>query len=161
MALRRLAAPASVIAVFVLVVALGGCGQGSVRRTPDLSQLPLVTGAQVLAEVRQCDAGANAFCGWELVVAARGYRSSDALAKAEHLHLKALGWTGANADTGQQRAADSPGHKLRVTYAPANGDLQGIDLGWIKRSRRITLALSRAMFEHTSALSVLYEEGAS
>ena len=48
----------------------------------------------------------------------------------------ALGWTGANADTGQQRAADSPGHKLRLTYAPAAGDLQGIDLGWIKRSRR-------------------------
>jgi hypothetical protein len=71
------------------------------------------------------------------------------------------GWTGADADSGEQRAADSPGHKLRVTYATAYGDLKGIDLGWIKRSRKLTLALSRAIFDHAAAMSMLLEVGAS
>ncbi len=85
----------------------------------------------------------------------------DALVKQEHALLLKDGWTGANAETGQQHAADSPGHKLRVTYATAFGDLLGIDRGWIKRSRTVTLALSRALFQRTAAMSMLLEIGAS
>ncbi len=152
---------AKLVALPAVIVALSGCGQSRSEHTPDLTKLPLVRGARVLVQVRQCDPGANAFCAWELVVAGPGYRSSAALVKAEHFHLKSLGWTSANADTGQQQAADSPGHRLRLTYATPDGDLRGIDLGWVKRSRTITLALSRAIFEHRSAISMLYEAGAS
>ena len=48
-----------------------------------------------------------------------------------------------------------------MTYATAYGDLKGIDLGWIKRSRTITLALSRALFDRASAMSVMLEVGSS
>ncbi len=152
---------ARLVAVPAVIVALAGCGQGNGQHTPNLAQLPLARGARVQVAVRRCDPGANAFCAWELLVSGSGYRSSIALLHAEHRQLKSLGWTSADADTGQQQAADSPGHRLRLTYATPDGDLRGIDLGWIKRSRTLTLALSRAMFAHTVAISVLYEEGAS
>jgi hypothetical protein len=145
----------------VLVVALAGCGQSTAQRTPDIAKLPLVSGAQVALRVQRCDKGVNAFCGYELVVAGPRYRSADQLVKDEHRLLLGRGWTGANAETGEQHAADSPGHKLRVTYATAYGDLKGIDLGWIKRSRKITLALSNAMFRHAPTMSMLLEVGAS
>jgi len=144
-----------------LAFALAGCGQSTAQRTPDLSKLPLVSGTRVVTRVKRCDPGANAFCAWELVVAGRGYRSSVALLKAEHHHLRVLGWTSANADTGQQRAQDSPRHKLRVTYATPQGELQGVDLGYAKRAQPVQLALSQAMFAHTPAISILYEIGAS
>ena len=44
-----------------------------------------------------------------------------------------------------RRAAESPGHKLRVNYGTAFNDLQGIDRGLIKRPQRISTALSRAL----------------
>ena len=157
MTARRL----SVLALPALIATLAGCGQSSAQHSPDLARLPLVRGARILAEARRCDRGANVFCAWELVVVATGYRTSDALLRSEHRRLLKLGWTGANADTGEEKAADSPGHKLRVTYATAYGDLKGIDLGWIKRSRQTTLTLSKAMFQHSPALSMLLEEGAS
>jgi hypothetical protein len=149
----------SLLVLPALIVTLAGCGRSSANHTPDLAGLPLVHGARIVAQVRRCDRGANAFCGWELVVVSPTYRSSDALLLSEHRRLLKLGWTGANADTGEEHAADSPGHKLRVTYATAYGDLKGIDLGWIRRSRRVTLSLARAMFDHASALSILLEEG--
>jgi hypothetical protein len=142
-----------------MLVALGGCGDSS-GGTPDVARLPLPPGAQISLKVERCDKGANAFCAYELVVMSSTAKNSDALLKAEHALLLKNGWTGANADTGEQRAADSPGHKLRVTYATAFGDLKGIDLGWIKRSRKVTLALSRALFAHTAAMSMLLEQGA-
>ena len=76
----------------------------------------------------------------------RGYRSSDGAAAPSTSRLLKLGWSGADARHGDEHAADSPGHKLRLTYATAVGDLQGIDLGWIHRPRTIALALSRAIF---------------
>jgi hypothetical protein len=151
----------SLLALPALIVTLAGCGQSGASHTPDLARLPLVRGARIVSQVRRCDPGANAFCGWELVVVNPRYRSSDALLRGEHRRLLKLGWTGANADTGEEHAADSPGRKLRLTYATAYGDLKGIDLGWIRRSRTVTLSLSRAMFEHASALSMLLEQGAS
>jgi len=143
--------------VATLLAALAGCGGG--QRAPRLSQLPLVSGARVVAQEMRCDRGANAFCSLELVVVNPSYRSPDRLLKAEHDRLKAAGWTGTNGDIGDESAAESPGHRLRVTYATADGDLKGIDLGWVKRSRKITLALSQALFGRSAALSLLLERG--
>jgi hypothetical protein len=142
-------------------IAIAGCGQSAARRTPDLAKVPLVSGSRISTEVKRCDKGANAFCAYELVVSAPRYTSSDKLVKDEHRLLKSQGWSGADGETGDQHAADSPGHKVRVTYATALGDLKGIDLGWIKRSRKVTLALSRALFEHQAAMSMLVEVGAA
>jgi hypothetical protein len=154
---RRAAKPAAVAAL-LSAAAMAGCGSSG-PRTPDLTALPLTPGAQVVARHRSCDPGASAYCALELVVVDRGYPSSTALLDAVHRRLLDHGWSGANADTGDERAAESPGHRLRVTYATAYGDLKGIDFGWIKRSRPIALALSRAMFARASALSMLLEVG--
>jgi hypothetical protein len=51
-------------------------------------------------------------------------------------------------------AADSPGARLRVTFATALLDLKDIELGWIKRPRPISLALSRAIFDGEAAMSM-------
>jgi hypothetical protein len=119
-----------------------------------------VPGASIVTEVKRCDQGANAFCAWELVLADRSFKSSTDLLISEHRQLLRAGWSGADGDTGEQHAADSPGHRLRVTYATADGDLKGIDLGWIKRSRSVTLALSKALFQGVPTLSVMLELGA-
>ncbi|MDQ6606908.1 MAG: hypothetical protein M3Z06_10235 [Actinomycetota bacterium] len=126
---------------------------------PELSRLPLVSGARIVQQVRQCDRGANSFCAIELVVVDPRYRTSLDLLTGEHQRLASLGWTSANAQIGEERAADSPGHKLRVTFATDSGDLKGIDLGWIHRSRQTALALSHALFAHSAALSLMLEEG--
>jgi hypothetical protein len=139
---------------------LAGCG-GSGVKVPDLSRLPLVSGARIVQQVRQCDRGTNSFCALELVVVDPGYHTSLDLLNGEHQRLMSLGWTGANAEIGEERAADSPGHKLRVTFATDNGDLKGIDLGWIHRSRKTAVALSHALFNHSAALSVMLEYGPS
>jgi hypothetical protein len=150
----------SVIAPLALLALLTGCGGGG-NKVPDLTRLPLVPGAQIVQQVRACDRGANAFCSLELVVIDSRYRNSLDLLTGEHQQLMSLGWTGANAEIGEERAADSPGHKLRVTFATDYGDLKGIDLGWIHRSRKTALALSHALFDHSPALSVMLEVGPS
>jgi hypothetical protein len=144
-----------------LVVALAGCGQSGGPQMPDLTRLPLLSGARIVARVTRCDKGANAFCALELVVADPQLKSSDSMLLRERDRLRALGWSAAYADTGEQKAADSPGHKLRVTYATAYGDLKGIDLGWIHRSQKITLALSQALFSHSPTLSMMLELGST
>jgi len=85
--------------------------------------------------------------------------SSGALVTSEYHQLRARGWTGAAGDNGDERAANSPGHRLRVTYSTAQGDLIGIDLGWINRPWPIKWSLSRAMFARTPAMSVMLETG--
>jgi hypothetical protein len=147
------------LAVAATLLALAGCGASGGDRSPSLASLPLVPGANVVTRVKQCDRGANAYCGWELVVVDHRYKSSRDLTAAEHDLLRKLGWSSALADTGEQRAADSPGHKLRVTYSTAYGDLKGIDLGWIQRPRSITLTLSRMIFSRVSSMSMLFEIG--
>jgi hypothetical protein len=143
------------------VLALAGCGSGANRGPPKLGQLPLVPGSKVVAQAIQCDKGANAFCGLELVVVNPRYKTSEDLVNAEHDLVHKSGWPGVGADTGDQRAAESPGHKLRVTYATAYGDLQGVDLGWIRRKAYIAKALSRTLFDHSSAMSVELDRGSS
>jgi hypothetical protein len=149
-------------ALLALLPMLAACGAGSpAQRTPTASQVPLVPGSQIVAEVRRCDSGANAFCAIDFVVRNPKYVSSDILARDESHLLRRQGWSLAQGDTGEQSAANSPGHKLRLTYATAAGDLQEIDLGLIIRPWPITYALSNAMFDRAAAMSMMLEVGAS
>jgi hypothetical protein len=150
------------VPTLVIAIALAACGRSApTTRTPDLSKLPLVPGASVVAQARQCDKGANAFCSFQLVVVDHQYPSSTALVSSERRQLRKRGWSAMNADTGEEQAAESPDHGLRVTYATAFGDLKGVDLNWIKRPQSIALALSHAMFARASAMSVMLEVGPS
>jgi hypothetical protein len=149
------------LVLLAIAAVLAGCGQSGAARTPDASQLPLVRGASIVSQVRDCDHGANAFCAIEFVVVDRHYKNSNDLLLGEHHQLLSHGWSGAGGDTGNQRAADSPGHKLRLTYATATGDLQGVELGQIKRPGRIWVALAHTLFDQTPALSMMLEVGNS
>jgi hypothetical protein len=156
---RRLR-PALAGALAGSALALAGCGQdGSSSRSLSLGQVPLVGGASVIASVKECDKGANAFCAIEAVVVDRSSTSSGALVIGERDRLRTLGWTGAAGDDGNERAADSPGHKLRLTYSTAAGDLTAIDLGWIMRPRAIALTLAHTLFARTPAMSIMLETG--
>jgi hypothetical protein len=145
----------------VLAAGLAACGQSSSSSTPVLSAVPLADGTEVVSHTRRCDRGANAYCAVQLVVVGAHDRSSVHLLNREAGHLKSLGWTVSNGDTGVESASESPGHELRLTYATAAEDLQGVDLGWIRRSPKITRALSRVMFSRDSALSMMLETGSS
>jgi hypothetical protein len=149
------------VALPALVLALGGCAQSGGGRTPDSARLPLAGGAKIVTQVRQCDRGANAFCALELVIVDPRAKTSNDLLASERRQLRKRGWTLVSGDTGEQNAAESPGHELRVTYATAYSDLKAVDLGWIQRSRRITLALSRSLFGRASAISMMLEVGSS
>ena len=131
------------------------------RGTPDSTGAGAIPpdNAPLVTQVHECDKGANSFCAVELVVLGPGYASSADLVKAERDRLRQSGWSGVAPDDGQQRAAASPGQKLRITYATAAADLLGIDLGWIKRPRPITRRLAHAMFDRSPAMSVLLEAG--
>jgi hypothetical protein len=142
-----------------LVIALAGCGQSGSSSSLSLAQLPLVDGASVITQVRQCDRGANAFCAIEAVIVDRRFTSAGAFVTSERRHLRKLGWTQTAGDNGSESAAESRGLKLRVTYATATADLTGIDLGWIKRPRAIALTLSRTLFGQTPAMSLMLEAG--
>jgi hypothetical protein len=158
MSARRVSAGA----LAALILVLAGCGgTTSSKRSPKPAQAPLVPGARVVARAVQCDRGASAFCSVQLVAIDPRYKSSEQLADAEHDLVERAGWTESDADTGDERAAESPGHKLRLTYAAAYGDLKGIDVGWIHRSRKIALALSKAMFDRVAAISVELDHGSS
>lgn len=141
-------------AVMALVA---GCGSGS--RTPQLASLPLPPGAKLERNLRRCNGGSNAYCGLVLVVVDPKYKSSWALVRAERRELRGEGWIGASPDTGIELADESPHHTLRVTYATAVDDLQGIDLGWINRPGTVVSALDTALFTRTAAMSVLLEVG--
>jgi hypothetical protein len=158
---RRLGVPTAVLSALALIVALAGCGSSRAARTPSVAQLPLVAGAKVTAQTRQCDSGSNAFCAIELVVVDPSYKSSDLLALDEAHHLRKAGWSLADGDTGVETAANSPHHGLRVTYSTAIDDLRGIDLDQIQRPRAITLALSNTLFDRVAAMSMMLEVGAS
>ncbi|MBV8734379.1 MAG: hypothetical protein JO342_18740 [Solirubrobacterales bacterium] len=136
---------------------LAGCGSGT--RSPTLSSLPLVHGARVVAQVRRCDPGARPYCALELVVADPLYSSSRGFVLAERNLLRAHGWTGASPQTSDELADESPGHKFRVTYATAYGDLKGIDLGWIERTDLIQRSLSSQLFAGTPAMSAQLQIG--
>jgi hypothetical protein len=139
--------------------ALAGCGTGGASGPLSLNRLPLVPGASVQAKARRCDGGAHAFCAIAAVIVDPRASSSGALVESEHRKLRSLGWTTSAGDDGDEVAADSPGHKIRVTYATALGDLIGYDEAWIKRPWPIGLTLSNLMYSGTPAMSILLEVG--
>lgn len=149
------------IAVAAIAVApmLGACGSAAHGTTPNPASVPLTSRARIVAAVQQCDKGASAYCATELVVVDPSYTSSVDLMTAERRRLRSSGWALADGDTGDEQAADSPGHKLRLTFATAAGDLEGVDLTWIQRPRSIALALSKTIFMRTAALSLMLETG--
>jgi hypothetical protein len=144
---------------FSLIAVIGGCSPDTGPRSPSFAKVPLAPHSHVLLKVRACNRGANAFCALEAVVIGSGYPSSNALLESETRLLRRLHWRRANADTGLQRAAYSPGGKLRLTYATAHGELEGIDLGWQQRRHAIEVALAHTLFVDRPALSLLVEEG--
>jgi hypothetical protein len=126
-----------------------------------LTNVPLPTGARILTQARSCDRGVNPFCSVQLVVVGDRYSSSDELLAGEKDRLKMLGWTISNGPSGPERAAESPGHELRLTYATAYQDLLGIDSSWIQRSPPISHGLAQAMFDRSPAISLLLVRGPS
>jgi hypothetical protein len=153
--ISHIAAAISAAGAMVLVA---GCGAGG-DRVPSLRRLPLVPGLHTVVSQRVCNPGTHAYCALELVLRDDGYASSLELQRAERLLLKRRGWKKVNAPVGQELAADSPGGKLRVTYAAANMELEAVDLGWVKRSRQVTLTLSREIFDHQPAMALLLQLG--
>jgi len=149
------------VALLLSALAVSGCGQSSAAAGPTLAAVPLAGGTRVVAHIRRCDRGTNPYCSVQLVVLGRRYRSSAALMSGERRQLSAIGWTKAGVDTGHEQAADSPGHKLRLTYATAADDLNAVDQGWIRRAPTIALSLSRAMFEREPVISLMLETGPS
>lgn len=141
-------------------LALAGCGSGgSSPRQLALSQIPLVPGATIVTQARQCDSGTNAFCAVQAVIVDKQAHSSGDLVTNEHSQLHKLGWTTSAGDDGDERAADSPGHKIRVTYATALDDLIGLDEKWIKRPWPIWAGLYQSMYNRTPAMSIMVEVG--
>lgn len=139
-------------------IVLAGCGGGGTR-SPNLALLPLVSGAHVASNVRVCDQGAHPYCALELVVTDPHYSSPRDLVLAERNLLRAHKWTGSNAATGDELADESPGHKVRITYATPYGDLKDIDLGWVQRGWRTQRALSAQMFAGAVAMSAELQVG--
>jgi hypothetical protein len=109
--------------------------------------------------MRQCDLGSNAYCAIELVVVDPAWRDAGSLVVVEKRALARKGWTADHASLGNEDAAESPGDKLRVTYATADADLRNIELGWIKRPHAISMALSRTLFDERAAMSMELEIG--
>lgn len=152
---------ASIRAVPVVLAFLAaGCGQSTQTRIPSLAAVPLAPRTRILAQVTRCDPGANQYCAVQLVVVG-GYGSSDALLRSERKHLQALGWGRVGAQTGDEHAAESPGHRFHIVFAAAALDLKDVDLGFVKRSPVITRALAQTMFDRRPALSVMLESGSA
>jgi hypothetical protein len=152
---------AKLTVALVPIAILSACGQAGIVKGPPLDRLPVVPGAMVVAQSTQCDRGSNPYCAVQIVVVDSAYRSSKDLVDAEHLWIHKHGWQGVPGDIGDERAAVSPDQTLHVTYGTADGDLRGIDLGWIHRSPQIADALSRTLFAHTAAMSVMLETGSA
>jgi hypothetical protein len=152
---RLIAGPLVVLAT---AIAVAGCG-GDAPRHPALGSVPIVGGGRVVARANSCDAGANAYCALDVVLVDPQFKSAQALVAGERRWLKRRGWIRISAQTGDELAADSPGDRLRVTYATAALDLKYIDLGWIKRPQAISLALSHAIYDGSSAMSMMVVAG--
>jgi hypothetical protein len=146
----------ALVALGLAGLALAGCGQSNRLGNP---QVPLVSGAHVVQQIRRCDKGSNAFCALDLVVVNTRYSSAGRFLVYERRHLKRLGWTLQAGEIGQERSAVSPSHKFRIVYATAAGDLLALDEGWIKRPLSIGLTLSNTLFDRKPAISLIVEAG--
>ena len=115
----------------------------------------------MVAKSRRCDHGSNVYCDLYLAVIDRNFTGSQGFMSALRRHLKALHWSVGIGDIGQEQTAVSPGHKYRLTYATDEGELRAVDLGWVQRPSAVSVALARAMFQSTAALSVIVAAGPS
>lgn len=116
-------------------------------------------GAKVVSQATECDTGSNAFCALEAVVVDRTAANSGALTAAEDHLLHRRGWKSSAGDDGDEVAANSPGQKLRITFATAFNDLIGLDEKWITRADSIWKALDRTLVDRTPAMSIMLEVG--
>jgi hypothetical protein len=155
---RRVRTAAIVLAASFAAVA---CGQSKQSETMTVAGIPLAHGAHVVSHTRRCDRGTNPYCALQVVVAGPRYPSSAELLSREERRLRAAGWGSAQGDTIFEQAAESPNHKLRLTYATAQSDLQSYDVGNIKRAPSIARALSRQLFARSPALSLMVQTGSS
>lgn len=159
--LARMSSVLAIAACAIAVAAsLSGCaGDGPQRPRP--SEIPFVGGGRIILTADDCDKGANAYCALDLVFVNRRFGSSQALVVAERQYLLRHGWVAVPAQTGDELAADAPHNRFRITFASPLRDLKDIDLGWIKRPRSIQVALSRAVYEGSPAMSVNVVAGPS
>jgi hypothetical protein len=153
--------PAWAAVAVVAAAGVAGCGVGAGSRAVGVTQVPLPGGAQIVTRVRSCDRGANPYCSEQLVVVGPSFGTSMALEMSEKQLLAKRGWTTTKGADGNQKAADSPGHELRLYYATAYDDLLGIDSNWIQRAPPISHGLSTAMFDRAPAISVMLVRGSS
>ena len=148
-------------AAVAAAVCVAGCGQGSTPAAASLHAVPLAPGSKIVWRARRCDEGSRAYCSVQFVLVGPGYASSAALRNAQRATLRHAGWTEARGDTDAERAAMSPGGKLRMTVATALNDLLSVDEGTIDRAPDVARALSRQLFSRTPALSATIESGSS
>jgi hypothetical protein len=150
----------SLASVAVLgLVALAGCGSASSTSSFNAGQLPLLPGSTIVAQAKKCDGGSNPYCALEAIVVNHRFASSGAFVASEDQRLHQLGWKFSAGDDGDEVAANSPGQKLRLTFATAQNDLIGIDEHWITRQWPIEWSASQLMFRRTPAMSVMLEAG--
>jgi hypothetical protein len=140
----------------LLAITLAGCGQSEHLDNP---RVPLINGTQVVQQIKSCDKGSHVFCALAMVVTNPRFRSAGNFLVKERQYLKRLGWSLQEGEIGQERSAVSPGHRLRIVYATASGDLLALDLGWIKRPGSIARTLSETMFDGQPAISLMVEAG--
>jgi hypothetical protein len=149
---------AAMVAVALVIVA---SGRGATPRAIGLKNIPMVAGTRVTSQVRSCDHGVNSYCALQVVVVGDRYASPHALRATYGANLLKLGWAMTKGPDGNETAADSPGHELRLTFATAYEDLLGVDSNWIQRTAAISHALSSAMFNRAPALSIMLVRGSS
>jgi hypothetical protein len=149
----------AVAAAVVLVIV--ATGRGGTPRAIGLKDIPVPAGTRVMTKVRSCDRGTNPNCSLQVVLVGDHYPSSAALRATYGKELLKLGWTTTKGPDGNETAADSPGHELRLTFATAYEDLQGIESNWIQRTAEISHSLADTMFDRAPALSIMLLRGSS
>jgi hypothetical protein len=154
-------AAVAVVAGLAVLVVIVTTGRGGTPRAIGLRNIPLPAGTRVVSHVRSCDRGINPYCALQVVIVGDHYPTSTALRAAYGQQLAKQGWTVAKGPDGNETAADSPGHELRLTYATAYEDLLGVDSKWIQRTAAVSHSLSTAMFDRAPALSLMLVRGSS
>jgi hypothetical protein len=149
---------AAVLAAAIVIVATG---RGGTPRDIGLRNIPLVSGTRVFTKVRSCDRGVHPYCALQVILVGGRGTTSQTLRKSYGANLLKLGWTTTKGPDGNETAADSPGHELRLTFATAYEDLLGIDSNWIQRTAAISHSLSTVMFNRAPALSIMLLRGSS
>jgi hypothetical protein len=149
----------AVLALGAIAVAFAGCGRSGASSLLSFHRVPLVGAGQVIAQARQCDRGAHAFCALELVLRDRRLASSGDLVTLEGRLLRHAGWTRVSGDSGNENGADSPGQNLHLSYGTALADLAGAGAGWFNRAPAIERALSREMLDRVPAIALSLSAG--